>query len=286
MMKILRIAGLFLALPICACELGDRIQPDLVSISRSQPLGKEKSLDATVRFDIGTLEVSAASASNLYSMDLDYDKAHFDQEVSFDSSGADAGRLNVKLESSRKGNRIETKNNRMRLDFTDAVPLKLTVSTGLGRARLSLSRLQLANLEVEGGVGSTEISSYDPNPVECARIRIRNGVGGLQAVGLGNLNFRVLEFEGGVGGADLDFTGEWKNDAEIRIEVGVGGVNVKMPRAIGVEVNAEKHFLSGLHLDGFSKRNSRYYSENYDKAKIRVTIKVSTGIGGFRINWV
>jgi len=61
---------------------------------------------------------------------------------------------------------------------------------------------------------------------------------------------------------------------------------VKMPRAIGVEVNAEKHFLSGLHLDGFSKRNGRYYSENHDKAKFRVTIKVSTGIGGFRINWV
>jgi hypothetical protein len=286
MTKILRLASLFLALTICGCELGDRIPPELVSISRSQPLGNEKSLDATVRFDIGTLEVSAAAAPNLYSMDLDYDKAHFDQEVRFDSAGSDAGRLNVKLESSRKGNRVETKNNRMRLDFTDAVPLKLTVSTGLGKARLSLSRLKLANLDLEGGVGHTEISSYDPNTVECDRVRIRNGVGGMQAVGLGNLNFRTLEFEGGVGGANLDFTGEWKNDAEIRIEVGVGGVSVKMPRAIGVEVNAEKHFLSGLHLDGFSKRNSRYYSENYDTAKIRVTIKVSTGIGGFRINWV
>ena len=139
----------------------------------------------------------------------------------------------------------------MRLDLTDAVPLKLTVSTGLGRARLFPVAPETDDLEVEGGVGSTKMSSYDPNPVECDRIRIRNGVGGMQAVGLGNLNFRALEFEGGVGGANLDFTGEWRNDAEIRIEVGVGGVNVKMPRAIGVEVNAEKHFLSGLHLDGF-----------------------------------
>ena len=108
----------------------------------------------------------------------------------------------------------------------------------------------------------------------------------MEAVGLGNLNFRELEFEGGVGGADLDFTGQWKQDAQVRIQVGVGGVSVRMPRDLGVEVDAEKNFLSGIHLDGFVKRNYHYYSENYDTAKVRVFMRVTTGVGGFRINWV
>jgi predicted membrane protein len=108
----------------------------------------------------------------------------------------------------------------------------------------------------------------------------------MDAVGLGNLNFRELDFEGGVGGASLDFTGDWKQDAQIKIQVGVGGVNLRVPRDLGVKVDAEKHFLSGLHLERFVKRDSQYYSENYDKAKFRVSIRVATGIGGFKITWI
>jgi hypothetical protein len=141
-------------------------------------------------------------------------------------------------------------------------------------------------LDLECGVGGSKVTAYEPNPVVCEVVRIKNGVGGMDAIGLGNLNFRDLEFEGGVGGATLDFSGAWKQNAEIRIQVGVGGVNMKLPRDLGVKVEAEKHFLSGLHLDGFSKRDSYYYSENYDKAKIRLSVRVATGVGGFRITWI
>jgi len=174
----------------------------------------------------------------------------------------------------------------MRLGFTDSLPLNLSVNTGVGDARLSLSRLKVARLDMESGVGGSKLSAYDPNPIECQSIRIRSGVGSMNAVGLGNLNFRALDFEGGVGGASLDFTGDWKQDAQITIQVGVGGVNLRVPRELGVKVDAEKHFLSGLHLERFVKRDSQYYSENYDTAKFRVSIRVVTGIGGFKISWV
>jgi len=146
----------------------------------------------------------------------------------------------------------------------------------------------VSRLDVEGGVGGARISSYDPNPVVCDEVRLRSGVGSLEAVGLGNLNFRTLDFESGVGGANLDLSGAWKQNAEVRVQVGVGGVNLRIPRDIGVRVTAEKHFLSGLQLDNFHRDGSgdEYYSENYDKSKIRVTVVVKTGIGGFRITWI
>jgi hypothetical protein len=144
--------------------------------------------------------------------------------------------------------------------------------------------MKLSRLDFESGVGSAKVSAYEPNAIPCESIRLKNGVGSLEAVGLANLNFKSLEFEGGVGGANLDFTGEWRQNADIRIQVGVGGVNVRLPREIGVRVEAEKHFLSGLQLEGFINEDS--LQRKLRQSSIRVTVRVTTGIGGLKITWV
>jgi hypothetical protein len=242
-----------------------------------------------VNFGIGSLELTGEEQSAaLYSLSLEYDKNTYEPEIQYNAaSDGEEGRFHFNLRSTNKmGLRRERHNNRLRLAFSDAIPLKLRVITGVGDARLSLSGLKLSQLDFESGVGGSKMSAYEPNPVSCESVRLKNGVGSIEAVGLGNLNFRELEFEGGVGGANLDFTGEWKQSADIRIQVGVGGVNLSIPRDLGVRVEAEKHFLSGLQLEGFSKRDTDYYSENYDKAAIRISVRVVTGIGGFKITWV
>lgn len=288
MKKLFWLSCIPLAFLISGCDLEDRIPAEMVSTNQSQPLGKEKSLEARIRFDIGSLEISGQKASTLYSLDLEYDKASYQPETRYEPiAGGEEGRLSFKLQSTHKvGIRSERQNNRLRLGLAESIPLKLNINTGVGDVRLALSGLKVSRLELEAGVGQAKISVYEPNPVSCDLIRMKSGVGSMDAVGLGNLNFRELEFEGGVGGANLDFTGQWKQDADIRIQVGVGGVNVRMPRDIGVRVEAEKHFLSGLHLDSFNKRDAYYYSDNYDKAKTRVTLRVATGVGGFKISWL
>jgi hypothetical protein len=285
MRRTISILVVFVVVAGVACHFEDRVPAEMVSMNQSQPVGAEKSLRADIRFDIGALEVSGDKGSQLYSMDLEYDKASYEPAVSY-QPGAE-GQLSFTLESTHKlGIRSERQQNRLRLGLTGAIPVRLNINTGVGDARLALSGLKISELELESGVGGSRISSYEPNAVTCDRVRIKNGVGSMDAVGLANLNLRDLEFEGGVGGANLDFTGEWKQDAEIRVQVGVGGVTLRMPRDIGVRVEAEKHFLSGLHLEGFTHRDAYYYSDNYDKAKYRVSVRVETGVGGFRITWV
>jgi len=279
----------FILLLYPGCSLDERAPVKMASISQSQPLAQEKSLEVDVRFDIGSLEITGEKKEgSLYSFDLDYDKAAYSPEFQYHihPNGTDA-RLSFRLQRiDRTGIRKENPNNQLRLAFTDAVPLKLQLNTGVGDAVLSLSGIQLARMDYEVGVGGAKIYAYDPNEIQCEYIRLKSGVGSFEAIGLGNLNFRKLEFSGGVGGADLDFTGEWKQNADINIEVGVGGANVRMPRNIGVRVEAEKHFLSGLHLEGFHQRDSVYFSENYESASIRATIRVVAGVGGFNITWV
>jgi hypothetical protein len=259
----------------------------MVSIEQSQPIGSEERLDAKIDFDIGSLEIASDQAPNIYSLNLDYDRIRFEPDIHYEAQGGAEGRLSVQLESTRKlgiRNRVET--NRLRLNLTDSMPVILRLNSGVGESRLSLSGIKLTRLDLEAGVGGTKISAYEPNPVVCERISLENGVGSMEAVGLGNLNFRSLRFEGGVGGASLDFSGEWQEDAEVRIAVGVGGVTIRMPRDIGVRVDAEKNFLSGLQLEDLEKRGSDYYSRNYDSARIRISVRVTTGIGGFKFSWL
>ncbi len=285
MKHLLWVLGIVSALLMSACGFEERVPAQMISMDQSQPIGNEKSLSAEIRFDVGSLEVSADTKANLYAMDLEYDKASYEPEVHFDSG--EEGRLSFRLQGTHtSGLHSDRRGNRLRLNLTNSVPVKLDVNTGIGDARLNLSGLKVARLEIEAGVGASKLYAYEPNSVDCESVRIKNGVGSMDAVGLGNLNFRDFDFEGGVGGANLDFTGTWRQGAEIRIQVGVGGVTMRMPREVGVRVEAEKHFLSGLHLEGFSKRDAYYFSENYDQAKTQVTVRVATGVGGFRIIWV
>ncbi len=262
---------------------------EMVTQNQAQPLGKEKALESTIRFDIGSIEITGDRRNeSIYSYDLEYDKASFKPEVRYNEAfEGTEGRLYFSLQSTHHvGIHPQRYNNKLQLSFNNSIPLRLKVTAGVGEARLSLSDLKISRIDFESGVGEAKISSYEPNAVPCEYIKIKNGVGRLEATGLGNLNFRQLEFEGGVGGASLDFTGEWKQSANIRLKLGVGGVNVRLPREVGVRVDAEQNFLSGLHLEGFTKQNSSYYSENYGRAAIRISIDVATGIGGLRITWI
>jgi hypothetical protein len=278
----------FLMVIAMGCEIGNRRPSEMTSLTKSQPLAKEKILNADIKLDLGSIEVSGSNdPSSLYSLELDYDKANCRPEIGYTSAaGGEEGRLSFELINSAKAG-VDTKGqgNRLHVDFGNSVPLNLKIRSGVGDSRLNISGNRLVRLDFESGVGSARISSYGPNPVLCETIRMKSGIGGLNAVGLGNLNFRNLEFAGGVGAADIDFTGEWKQDADIQIQVGVGAVFLKMPRTIGVRVEAPKNILSGLHLDNFTKRDSYYYSDNYNAAKIHVSIRVVTGIGECRIGW-
>ena len=284
-----------LALALCVpflfagCNFGELLPVEMVSTSHFQRLQKEKTLDSTVSFDIGSMEITGERSSGfLYSYDLEYDKASFEPNTRYNAAlDGTEGRFSFSLESThRSGIHAQRLNNRLRLALNNAIPLKLQVNAGVGDARLSLSGLKISSLDFVAGVGEARISVFEPNAVPCEHLALKNGVGRLEAIGLGNLNFRELEFDGGVGGTTLDFTGEWKRNADIRIVVGVGGVNVRMPREIGVKVESAKNFLSGLHLENFNKKDSFYYSENYDKAATRVSIYVTTGVGGLRITWL
>jgi hypothetical protein len=279
----------FIVLMSAGCDLEDRAPIEMTSIKQSQALGKEKTLYSNIRMDVGSLEIAGANPhAPLYSYDLAYDKNSLAPEIHYDSAnGGTEGRFSFYFQNTRSlGIRNRSELNKVHIAFNNSIPLNLDVNAGVGDVHLSLSGMKLSRVNLEAGVGGAKLTVYEPNPIVCDLIRINNGVGEINAVGLGNLNFRRLEFAGGVGGADLDFTGDWKQGADIDIKLGVGEVKVRMPRDLGVLVESANNLLGSVHLEGFTQRDSRYYSENYDRSLIRVSIRVAAGIGGLRVLWV
>jgi hypothetical protein len=116
---------------LAGCRFEDRVPIDMASMSQSQPLRQEQSLDSAILFDIGSLEITSSRKNTaLYSFDLDYDKASYQPEVQY-NSGAE-GRFSFDLHSTNKrGLRRQRQSNRLRLEFTDSIPLSLKVNADL-----------------------------------------------------------------------------------------------------------------------------------------------------------
>jgi hypothetical protein len=51
-------------------------------------------------------------------------------------------------------------------------------------------------------------------------------------------------------------------------------------------VDAAKNFLSGVQLEGFTLRDGAWYSDNYDRAAVKVDVKAATGVGGLKVGWI
>jgi hypothetical protein len=54
--------------------------------------------------------------------------------------------------------------------------------------------------------------------------------------GLANANFKSMVFKGGAGSYSLDFSGDLRSDASVRVEAGVGTVRLTVPKETAASV--------------------------------------------------
>jgi len=95
-----------------------------------------------------------------------------------------------------------------------------------------------------------------------------------------------FHINGGVGASKLSFDGEWKNDARVDMNLGVGKNTILLARHIGAKVQPAGSFLSPIRLRGFDKRGSVRYSENYDQAAGHLDFDIKMGVGHTEIDWL
>jgi hypothetical protein len=255
-----------------------------VDFTQSEPAGDEELLRAQVQLKVGQIEVEPGSNDNSYELELHYNELAFEPVVEFVRE-AKVADLSIGLEGEGKFF-SGSGQNRLFLRLSPDTPLELETSNGVGECNINLTGMKLRSLVLESGIGETTLRMLEPNPISCEEVEISCGVGELELVGLGNLSFKELEFQGGVGEASLDFSGTWDTIGEVDIEVGVGGITLLLPAGIGAEIRATKTFMSDIELPDFTRKGNIYYSDNIDQAEKVIKFKVKAGIGEVTLKWI
>jgi hypothetical protein len=101
--------------------------------------------------------------------------------------------------------------------------------------------------------------------------------------GRGNLRLRDIDvtrlnLDMGAGQVDVDLTGDRKSDLTADIEGGVGQANIRLPKNVGVIVNASGG-LGTISAHGLKHDGDEFTNELYGKSPVTVHVKVSGGVG-------
>jgi hypothetical protein len=192
----------------------------------------------------------------------------------------DAATRTLRVGVEKRGARVpgEGQPGEMRLDLAPAVPVDLELELGAVEADLDLSGLRVGRLRVESGASDASVRFDAPNAERMRALDFEVGAASLRAVRLANANAPEVRVQAGVGSVDLDFGGEWTQDVDLSVQIALGGVRIRVPRNVGVSVEAHR-FLAAFDSRGLVKRGNAYYSENWDGAAHHLRIRSRTTFG-------
>jgi len=264
-------------------------------IERSVDKTSEKSIYADISIGMGVITLNKGTNHKVF----DGEFLYFNQspDIEYEIVG-DEGRLSIDFDEFENNEKEEDQNiknlsslndlyeNECRLRLSDKLPISLNLDLGVVKGELDLGGLQLQDISISSGVSQAYVNFEEPNPITLESFNIEAGVGDLELSKLGNANFEYFKFDGGIGNYVLDFTGEIKQSAEIDIEVGLGKVNIYLPRSAGVRINIEESFLTSLSIDDIYKKDDVYYNDNWGKSDVSLDIDIESEVGKISIFWV
>lgn len=259
---------------------------------REIPLKGERELQVTVDVSFGKVYISKGPSSKVvvadYSSPVDEDKEEFEMNYSVHN-----GRGELLLRSKERGrfwgrSRKDEDNlddREWNLQFTDEIPITFRIELGAGRGELDLSGLQIREMKLSSGASAVDMRCDKPNPIRADNIVIESGVSKFTATNLSNTNFRRLKFSGGVGSYKLDFGGSLRQDADAKIEVGLGAVTVNIPRTLPVRLYYDDSWFSTFDLQGdfHHRRSGVYETEGVDEKGPMMSIQIESGLGSVRV---
>jgi hypothetical protein len=163
-------------------------------------------------------------------------------------------------------------------------PFVLTLEGGASEGDIDLGGLSITRLTVKYGAGKQEIRFSSPNPQPMDELTISTGAAGLEMTGLANANFARMFVEGGAAGCEFDFGGALRRDASVKITTAMASVEIDVPAAMAVKVNADAVLGNVMVPDGFLKKEGAFWSEAASAgATPLLDISASVVMGSIRI---
>ncbi len=248
----------------------------------SRQVEDEQSVEVNVEYGTGRLSVGPAEAGVLYRMQLEYDEDAFEPLAEYQGSllriGTEGLGRRIRLGSDRTAGEME-------LALSRDVAMDLGMDFGAVRADIDLGGIPLTRLEIATGASETLVDISEPNPETMSRASMDVGAAEFTVRNLGNFNTQEIEIDAGVGDIELGFAGDWRQNARVSVDMGLGSLVLRFPRGLGVRLETDT-FLTSLDPQGLVKRGDEYYSLDYDESEYQITVDVDAAFGSIRVEWV
>jgi hypothetical protein len=157
-----------------------------------------------------------------------------------------------------------------------STPLDISISTGANEGIFDFSGLSIVLLSISDGASKTSVTFNEPNPVEMDRLEYHTGASEVTLIGLSNAHIKDLEFNGGAGSYKLDFSGELKEDMNVRISSGMSDMTLIIPSGAHAVITLNGG-LSNVNANGTWTINGSTYETGSSGPTIDVTLDMAVG---------
>jgi hypothetical protein len=162
-------------------------------------------------------------------------------------------------------------------------PVRLAVTAGAYEGRYTLGGLTLQGLSIKDGAAKTQVTFDSPNPGQIETFIYETGASKVSMTGLGNANFKSMNFKGGAGSYSLDFSGDLRTDADVKVKAGVGTVQVIVPKGTAAEVIVSGS-LTDVSVDGpWTSNGDIHTTPAAGGSGKKLTISVDMSVGTLKL---
>lgn len=254
----------------------------------SRPIAETQiPLRASIDFGSGRVFVRAGDPHTLYTARMEYDDERYTPVQRYDSR---TGILHLGLTTiGRGGLRVINRQQLQqaaRFEFAPGVPLSLEANLGASEAHLDLGGLAVHDLWIRAGASRSIVEVSKPTTVRCEVARFTTGASELQIRQLANAGCREVQIEGGAGSTTVEFGGAWSTDTKVTATQTIGTLTLRVPRGVGIRLNATGRFLSRLSFEGLARTGDSWQSTDFVNAAHHLTIDLTTNVAGVVLEWI
>ncbi len=163
------------------------------------------------------------------------------------------------------------------------MPISFGLDLGAARGRVDLGGLRLTDARIRTGAAEVEIEWDEPNPELLDLLEVDAGAASLKMRELGNAHFDQMNFTGGAGNFELDFSGDWQESARVSIDAAATNLRMTLPRDIGVKVDTGDQALVNVNVIGFRRRGTAWVNDAYGEREVELIINVDVGLSNLSL---
>ena len=159
-------------------------------------------------------------------------------------------------------------------------PLNLSIDSGAYDGTFEFGGLAITRLSISDGAADVELNFSEPNEAEMSTFTYNTGASNVKLLGLANANFTLLDFSSGAGDYTLDFSGNLKRDASVKVETGLSNVIIIVPEGVNAIVTVQGGLSNVNAGPGWERSGGDYVQEGEGPT---LTFVVEMGAGNLTL---